>query len=142
MPNLTYNSVQALIAEQTETLMEQIAALRAEVAQLQASLAAAREEEQTQPENPALYSSKVKELEKTVAASVKTALRENKSKCEVITEKLPEEKRDSEDVETICSQLHVSSRPTCVTRLGKTESERPRPTKITFSSQFDARLFL
>ena len=121
--------------------------VREEMTSLKADLVAPRCNCSSSPANVAStpeisHSNKAKELEKVVAASVKTALREDKARCEVIIEKLPEKKRDSEHVSEICTKLNVSSRPTYVSRLGKTPGDRPRPTKVTFASPFDARLFL
>ena len=162
MPNLTFNSVQALLAENTKALMEQIATLRAEVAsaaliadntqtlkdeiaslrnevaELRASLAASKEQ-QTQSDHPAVTCSTPANQESrqswadVLKASVQSALSDQSSKNEIVVH-LPENKRDSEDIEAICQKASIAVKPSAITRIGKPRANRPRPLKASFPS--------
>ena len=82
-------------------------------------------------------------LTDVVSSSVRLALRDEKSKNEVIIAKMPEKKRDAKDVESLCENISFSVKPTAVTRMGKEpKNDRPRPVKVTFPTPFDARAFL
>jgi hypothetical protein len=78
-----------------------------------------------------------------VAASIKYVLDNDKARSEVIIAKLPEKKQDTQDIDKLCADLNLSSRPTAITRLGKKEGQHHlRLTKVTFATPFDARKFL
>jgi hypothetical protein len=93
-------------------------------------------------QNPVSTSSSTNILEEAVSASLKSALREEKTKCEVVLA-LPENKQDTKDIEEMCQRLQISTRPSALTRMGESStSNKARPLKATFASHFDARLFL
>ena len=53
---------------------------------------------------------------------------------------LPENKRDTDDVNDLCHKVAVKPSPS--TRIGKPEKDRPRPLKASFPTPFDARTFM
>jgi hypothetical protein len=78
-----------------------------------------------------------------VSSSVRVALRDEKSKSEVVIAKLPEKKRDAKDVESLCKNISLTVKPTAVSRMGKEpKNDQPRPVKVTFPTPFDARVFM
>jgi hypothetical protein len=83
-----------------------------------------------------------KTFAEVVTASVKTALRDEKSKSEVIVAQMPENKKDDDDIKALCDKAGIVIRPTTITRLGKPSAERTRPVKLTLPTPFDARAFL
>jgi hypothetical protein len=165
MPNLTYNSVQAMIAEQTKTLLDQVAALRSEVAlaaqvaddnkamkeevaslrdevaQLRAALASSNE--QPTLANAPNVASPAAPFADVVKASVQTVLDEEKTRNEVVIHNMKDENNDADSVNSLCADVNFTTLPTHVSRLGKVSvsRQRPRPIKATFPSSFDARAF-
>jgi len=136
--------VQSLIDNQSDMFKAEIKSLRDEVTSLRAELAALKRDTQPQLQKSSSIPLPTNKhtLEETVTASVKTAFRDEKAKREVVLAQLPENKRDSKDVEALCRRLKVSTRPSSTARMGQATSERPRLLKATFPSEFDARLFL
>ena len=61
---------------------------------------------------------------------------------EVIIKRLPENNRDSDAVNEICSTVQALVKPFSLHRLGKLQPGRPCLLKATFSSSFDARAFM
>jgi len=72
--------------------------------------------------------------------SVQSALLEESAKKDVVIN-LPENKRDTADIEDLCQQAKVTVKPTAIARLGKPNPDRTRPLKVSFPSAFDARTF-
>ena len=77
-----------------------------------------------------------------VKSSVRSALQDEQSKSEIVLLQMPEKKSDSKDLQALCSKLKISVRPSAVVRLGNDAKKGPRPMKVTFSTPFDARIFL
>ena len=76
-----------------------------------------------------------------VKASVKSALRDQSTKAEVVMH-LPENDHDSEDVAALCEKTSIAVRPSTVIRIGKLRANKPRPLKAIFPTKFDARTFI
>jgi anthranilate/para-aminobenzoate synthase component I len=150
---LTLAAVESLIQEQTKSLTAEIASLRTEVETLRASLAAVQNlsNQQTTPTDP----SPNKLFADVVKASVQSVLQNEDAKKEVVLN-LPENNRDSEDMEELCAKTEIATKPSSITRIGKVNSttdnasssatsnrpSRPRPLKATFATSFDARTFM
>ena len=143
MAKLTLVAVQNLISEQTKVLTDEIGKLRNEVVQLRTELAAVKKCALEQKPNNTSIAQQTPSMEEAVSASVKTALQDEKTKCEVVLVQLPENKRDTKDIEEMCHRLQIKTRPSALTRMGESSTaNKPRPLKVTFPTQFDARLFL
>ena len=141
MSKLTLAAVQTLIKEHTKTLMDEISALRAEVKSLRSSFDAAQIRQSSVPIPSASDAASQKRFAKAVKTSVQFALRDEDAKKEVIVT-MPERKRDVADVDDLCSKAEVTVKPSSITRLGKQETDRPRPLKASFTTSFDARAFM
>lgn len=76
-----------------------------------------------------------------VCSSVKTALRDEKAKNDVIITRINENNNEQQTISNLCSKINFDSTPTDVMRLGKKAEGHNRPLKVTFTSRFDARAF-
>lgn len=163
MPNLTLNAVKALIDEQTKTLKEEITnlrtelasatlltdnnnalkkeivSLRAEVADLRVSLNDAQK--RTTPPNQSADPESNKTWADAVTASVKTALRDQSVKNEIVVY-VPENEHDMEDINALCQKATVAVKPSAIMRIGRPKVGRSRPLKASFPTPFDARAFM
>ena len=70
-----------------------------------------------------------------------TALREDRTKCDVIISGAPEASSDTRFVSDLCQTMNFDIQPRNPQRLGKV-GDRPRLLKATFPSPFDARTFI
>lgn len=84
---------------------------------------------------------KKKSLPDMLRQSVRSALEEEKSKCEVIISRAVESENDNTFVSSLCTAMRSSTKPTHLVRLGK-KGSHPRLLKATFPSSFDARAFI
>ena len=125
----------ALIADNTKALKEEIASLRSEVAELRASL------EPLPRPDPSAASSSTGSLARVLKSSVKCALQDMTVKKEVILY-LPENKRDHEDIDSLCQKASVTVKPSAIERIGRPKNDRTRPLKASFPTPFDARTFM
>lgn len=154
MAKLTLAAVESLIANQTEVFKKEIKTLREEVSMLRSELAAVTATIETTKDCVKQFTGTVpntgesdapsfSDVVSVVSASVKTAFLEEKSKSEVVIVQFPENKKDTDELDALCSKIHIPARPTAIMRMGKKETaKRPRPMKLTFGSQFDARAFM
>lgn len=80
----------------------------------------------------------------TVKSSVKSVLLDEKAKSDVIISGLAENKKDEEDIATLCTDANIAIKPAGLVRLGKVNdaSTTPRLVKASFNTSFDARTFM
>lgn len=164
MAKLTLAAVESLITNQTAEFKNEIKALREEVSSLRSELAAATATIEMTQTCVTQFTGTVPNTDSAdadaatsdsesriiapafsdvVSASVKTAFREEKSKSEVVIVQFPEKKKDTEELDALCSKINIPTRPSAIMRMGNKETaKRPRPMKLTFSSPFDARAFM
>ncbi|ELT95670.1 hypothetical protein CAPTEDRAFT_197346 [Capitella teleta] len=115
---LDANLIKSLLDEQSDMLKAEIKSIRDEVMSLKAELTALKSEASPQLQNSASPPS-TRTLEDTVTASVKTALRDEKTKCKVVLSQLSENKRLTKDVEEMCQR-------TCRSRKDQAQYVAPR----------------
>jgi hypothetical protein len=151
----------ASFTDEIKTLREEVSSLRAELASSAAAAAAAAPmprcpscillqsappaDQDNASSDAAANDTKqtwTDVVKTSVKAAVKTVLHDEKSKSEVVINKMPENKQDQRDIENLCTKMQFSARPTSIIRLGKDSSKPPRPMKVTFPTPFDARAFL
>jgi hypothetical protein len=145
-------AVETAIAELREALLAEISNLRAEVAMLREKLEAAEMQNTSLEPTPAQAADALSSTNRTtnyadVVKAVKSALSEENVKKDVVIN-LPENKADLADVNVLCQKTDVSVKPSSFTRIGKrqtqspSQSNRPRPLKMSFPTPFDARTFM
>jgi hypothetical protein len=139
MSKLTLAAVQALITDQSKTLMEEITSLRAEVATLRTLLDEECNKRQGVPPADALANKQ--SFADVVKSSIKTAMCEESAKKEVVLN-LPENKRDHQDMDDLCQRSHVTMKPSSIARIGEQKPDHTRPLKASFPTSFDARTFI
>lgn len=164
MAKLTLAAVESLIAKQTVAFTNEIKTLREEVSSLRSELVAVTAALETTKNCVTQFTGTVPNTDSdhadaatsdsgsksaapsfsdVVSASVKTAFREEKSKSEVVIVQFPEKKKDTEELDALCSKICIPARPTAIMRMGRKETAKsPRPMKLTFGSPFDARAFM
>ena len=98
-------------------------------------------EEDGTPWSEVVDRKKKKSLPDMLRQSVRSALEEEKNKCEVIISRAAESDDDTAFITTLCTTMQSSTKPTHLTRLGK-KGNHPRLLKATFPSSFDARTFI
>ena len=84
--------------------------------------------------DPCTYSS-------VVASSVRTALRDEKARNDVIISRIKESANCQDTIRSICSKIEYAGLPNDVVRIGRKKEGRDRPMKVTFATSFDARRF-
>lgn len=140
-PKIDPALIQSLFKEQNLLFKAEIESLRNEVVSLRGELAALKSD--ISSNNASSAAQQNRSWRDVVTSSVKHALQDDETKNEVVIAQVPENKRDTEEVEALCTKLNITTRPSGVKRLGKSSSNNgPRPLKATFQSQFDARIFL
>lgn len=146
------NDMQTMSAKQCEMeckmneIINECATLREEnknlLAKLEHALSNSDAASSADAHKPADVNSASNSWTQIVKSSVRSALQDEQSKSEIVLLQMPEKKNDSRDIQTLCSKLKISVQPSAVVRLGNDEKKAPRPVKVTFSTPFDARIFL
>ena len=90
---------------------------------------------------PSTNSDLPKTFAQVVKTSVQSVIREEKVKSDVILLNVKDAKQDSSDVKTLCHDIGFPSQPIGIQRLGKSQENRHRLLKVSFSTSFDARAF-